>query len=249
MEFSAEIDKLAPALFKAQKEIGAVHKSAVNPHFKNKYAPLEAVLEAALATCAKNDLTMFQSVSDPDPMGFTMNTTVLHVSGQWASGGVRIAVTKVGPQESVAANTYGRRTSCATFWCIAADDDLDGEDAKGHPLQQPVEKFRGSSQPSAPAVRKVSNAATEYAGGQIPDKCPKCGGRVWDNSDVTKKKNPKAPDWKCRDPECKLDGKFTTAGWITKEQAIVRAGGDIADLHGDPPLDESQAEQDDDLPF
>jgi hypothetical protein len=30
--------------------------------------------------------------------------------------------------------------------------------------------------------------------------CPKCGGRLWDNR-VTKK-NPKAPDYKCRDATC-----------------------------------------------
>ena len=31
-------------------------------------------------------------------------------------------------------------------------------------------------------------------------KCPKCGGRMWDNR--TTKINPKAPDFKCRDRQC-----------------------------------------------
>ena len=30
--------------------------------------------------------------------------------------------------------------------------------------------------------------------------CPKCGGRMWDNR--ADKKNPKAPDFKCRDKSC-----------------------------------------------
>jgi hypothetical protein len=30
--------------------------------------------------------------------------------------------------------------------------------------------------------------------------CPKCGGRTWDNREG--KKNPKAPDFKCRDKSC-----------------------------------------------
>ena len=30
--------------------------------------------------------------------------------------------------------------------------------------------------------------------------CPKCGGRVWDNR--LTKRNPKAPDYKCRDRSC-----------------------------------------------
>ncbi|HKH92718.1 MAG TPA: hypothetical protein VKA54_12995, partial [Gemmatimonadaceae bacterium] len=30
--------------------------------------------------------------------------------------------------------------------------------------------------------------------------CPKCGGRMWDNR--LTKRNPKAPDYKCRDRSC-----------------------------------------------
>ena len=30
--------------------------------------------------------------------------------------------------------------------------------------------------------------------------CPKCGGRMWDNR--LSKRNPKAPDFKCRDRSC-----------------------------------------------
>lgn len=41
--------------------------------------------------------------------------------------------------------------------------------------------------------------------------CPKCGGRTWDNR--TTKRNPKAPDYKCRDKSC--DG----AVWPPKDGA------------------------------
>jgi hypothetical protein len=34
----------------------------------------------------------------------------------------------------------------------------------------------------------------------IPTECPKCGERLWDNR--IGKKNPKAPDFKCRDKTC-----------------------------------------------
>lgn len=40
--------------------------------------------------------------------------------------------------------------------------------------------------------------------------CPKCGGRTWDNRST--KRNPKAPDYKCRDRSC--DG----AVWPPKDQ-------------------------------
>ena len=51
------------------------------------------------------------------------------------------------------------------------------------------------------------------SGKVIPEVCPKCGGPVWDNRE--NKKNPKGPDWTCKDKECKT-GKFVTAGWAEK---------------------------------
>ena len=43
--------------------------------------------------------------------------------------------------------------------------------------------------------------------------CPKCGGRMWDNRAT--KRNPKAPDFKCRDRAC--DGVF----WPGQHKAAV----------------------------
>jgi hypothetical protein len=41
--------------------------------------------------------------------------------------------------------------------------------------------------------------STETLASAEPE-CPKCGGRLWDNRET--KKNPKAPDYKCRDRNC-----------------------------------------------
>jgi hypothetical protein len=50
---------------------------------------------------------------------------------------------------------------------------------------------------SAPADVAIETAVAE-AGTQ--PSCPKCGGRMWDNR--LTKRNPKAPDFKCRDRSC-----------------------------------------------
>jgi hypothetical protein len=34
----------------------------------------------------------------------------------------------------------------------------------------------------------------------VEPKCPKCGGKLWDNRET--KRNPKQPDFKCRDKQC-----------------------------------------------
>lgn len=49
--------------------------------------------------------------------------------------------------------------------------------------------------------------------------CPKCGGRVWDNR-ITKR-NPKAPDFKCRDRNC--DGVM----WPAKQQGNAMDADDV----------------------
>lgn len=78
------------------------------------------------------------------------------------------------------------------------------------------------------------------AGDEVP--CPKCGGRTWDNRAT--KRNPKAPDYKCRDRAC--DGVV----WPPKEekQAAKRTGMDAEHMpsRGPEPL---VPETEDSLPF
>ncbi len=48
----------------------------------------------------------------------------------------------------------------------------------------------------------ASSASVSMIGAANPSEaeCPKCGGRMWDNR--LTKRNPKAPDFKCRDRSC-----------------------------------------------
>jgi hypothetical protein len=51
---------------------------------------------------------------------------------------------------------------------------------------------------------------TQPSASEVPS-CPKCSGEMWDNR--LNKKNPKAPDFKCKDNDC-LDNKgYVTAIW------------------------------------
>jgi hypothetical protein len=65
----------------------------------------------------------------------------------------------------------------------------------------PVEREAGvplSEEPASPA-----NVAADVATGPLASdeqSCPNCGGRMWDNR--LTKRNPKAPDYKCRDRSC-----------------------------------------------
>ena len=84
----------------------------------------------------------------------------------------------------------------------------------------------------APGNRSATRALDEEA-------CPKCGGRMWDNR--LTKRNPRAPDFKCRDRSC--DGVI----WPDKGEKRSKAPApkqevSIGDLPGDPAGNTSKGE-------
>jgi len=54
--------------------------------------------------------------------------------------------------------------------------------------------------PSTTSAARDERQPIPLPGGQNSPACPKCSGRMWDNR--ASKRNPKAPDFKCRDRAC-----------------------------------------------
>ena len=92
--------------------------------------------------------------------------------------------------------------------------DSDGKYAR--PLEDPAEAYarkiaRGErgvksdvppARPAGVATDEVADEEVVATGPRAMDEpsCPKCGGRMWDNR--VSKRNPKAPDYKCRSRSC-----------------------------------------------
>jgi hypothetical protein len=108
MNKSESIAKLADALAKAQSEIVSVSKNATNPHFKNRYATLDAILDAVRHTLAKHGLSIVQGASDTT-QGFNVETYLVHASGEYIANVVAVPVSKQDAQGVGSAMTYGRR--------------------------------------------------------------------------------------------------------------------------------------------
>ena len=53
---------------------------------------------------------------------------------------------------------------------------------------------------TATSAKAPANESVAASHGADEPSCPKCGGRMWDNR--VSKRNPKAPDYKCRDRPC-----------------------------------------------
>jgi Rad52/22 family double-strand break repair protein len=89
---------------------------------------------------------------------------------------------------------------------------VDGDGKHAKPLEDPAESYarrlarlgRGdlsiaSGDDASTEVRESAPVATGPLASDEPS-CPKCGGRMWDNR--LSKRNPKAPDYKCRSRSC-----------------------------------------------
>lgn len=123
MKLSEKFDEILPALHKARSQFVKVKKDRQNTHLKNKYATLDSVLDAITPALTEHQLMIMQ---DGERIENTMRveTTVIHISGQWVKFYFDIPIAKNDPQGVGSAFTYGRRYAlAAAFGLSQADDD------------------------------------------------------------------------------------------------------------------------------
>ena len=122
---------------------------------------------------------------------------------------------------------------------------MDGDGRYARPLEDPQAAYsrrygnaeRGDREDTEAPRLSVSSTASSVTA--EAESCPKCGGRMWDNRAT--KRNPKAPDFKCRDRSC--DGVI----WPSKDAKAPQNGGEaLVQADRDEPL---RATGTDDLPF
>ena len=110
---------------------------------------------------------------------------------------------------------------------VAKDDLLGPDDSRALATHLHIEAAkrtfraeREAKQEQKAAVRRerdkgdpLESEAMKLAFGSLTAQCPKCGGEMWDNRDD--KRNPKAPDFKCKDKAC-LEGEYVTSVWLDR---------------------------------
>lgn len=159
MKHSESIANIAAALVAAQADIRGVGKDSTNPHFKSKYASLDSIIDMTRPALAKHGLAVLQGATVPESdengilRGFTVETLLVHKSGEWISNGLPLPIQKADPQGAMAALTYGRRGSLSALLSISTDEDDDGNHAS-----VPTARAHEPAKPSAAAV-EAKNAA------------------------------------------------------------------------------------------
>ncbi|NHW45932.1 ERF family protein [Paenarthrobacter sp. MSM-2-10-13] len=136
VQLFAEVPKeIAAAIIKLQSTVRALDKSAKNDHFKNTYAPLDEVMDAALPLLTEVKLGLMQWPVTIDGKHY-LHTVLLHEDGPSLQADIALLLVKQDPQGLGSAITYTRRqTVMAILGLSAKDEDDDGNKASNH--QQP----------------------------------------------------------------------------------------------------------------
>lgn len=130
MKTSESQTKFAPAFLAAQQAITFASKDATNPHFKNKYADLPAVVDAIKPALNEAGISYIQSPSPSDDGKLHLTTRLLHESGEWLEDTLVMPLPKQDPQGYGSAMTYARRYALAAITGLYQDDD-DGNAGSG----------------------------------------------------------------------------------------------------------------------
>jgi len=125
MKTSAEIGNISKALVQFGSSMESIPKNAVNPFYKNRYATLDHTIESVKFSLEKFELTVIQSSFIMD--GYhTVETRVLHISGEWYETTMSVPLEKNTPQGAGISETYARRYGLSAALFLATGDDNDG---------------------------------------------------------------------------------------------------------------------------
>ena len=135
---SESLGQLAAALAAAQATMGHASKDAKNPHFKSSYASLAAVIEAIREPLSRQGIA-FTSLASTDGLTVSVETRLMHKSGEWLASTATASVRDGSPQVVGSAQTYLRRYGLQAICGLAAEDD-DGEATRSAKPPPPKEK-------------------------------------------------------------------------------------------------------------
>ena len=136
MEMSETVGKLFSSIALLQSKLPIIGKNAVNPHFKNTYADLSAIIEVVNASMSEVGLS-YSQIPTADSQNVTVTTIIVHgESGVWIRGSLSMIAKNAGPQSVGSTITYCRRYALQSLLGLGtADEDDDGEMGHGRSAQ------------------------------------------------------------------------------------------------------------------
>jgi hypothetical protein len=119
---------LNAAMVAALGSLHNVQKNAVNPHFKSKFATLDAILDNVRPVLAKHGLALSQEPVFTEGMAGVV-TRIIHSGGESRESTLLLPLRDQSAQGVGNALTYARRYAVSSVLGIASDEDEDGNQA------------------------------------------------------------------------------------------------------------------------
>lgn len=121
---------LAEDLIKLQAALPVLPKDTSNPFFKSKYTSLDTITELIFPIMTKHNfawttLPSFNEAGEP-----TLKYQLLHSSGEFIQGEMRLQAKSQDPQGQGSAITYARRYAITAVLGLVSDEDDDGNAAQ-----------------------------------------------------------------------------------------------------------------------
>ena len=155
---SDSISELAKALCIVQGKLEGSKKDSVNPFYKSRYSTLSSVWDACRQLLTENGLAVVQTNSPSSENTTTVDTTLLHNSGEWIGGSMTVPLSKNDPQGVGSAITYSRRYGLSAILGISPEDD----DAEGATIRKDPAKVVKEPSASKSDIKKMFDTAMQY---------------------------------------------------------------------------------------
>ena len=123
--------KIYAKIHEAKKEIGVVKKNAKNPHFKNTYADLNALIDAVEPILLEKGLILLQPIKDNKVYTQIIDIDTFESVESFIDLSPNLTAQALGSQV-----TYYRRYTLQSLMSLQSDDD-DGQKAS---IPQPIVK-------------------------------------------------------------------------------------------------------------
>jgi len=151
-----ETKTILQRLFEAQKQIGKVVKNAKNPHFKNTYADINAIVQAVEPILHENGLLLMQPIED----GMVKTKIVCPESSATIESAMPLTMS-ANPQAMGSQITYYRRYTLQSLLSLQVEDD-DGQQAATAKPTFTAANFEAAHAKGS-TIKQIKQAATVTA--------------------------------------------------------------------------------------
>jgi hypothetical protein len=155
-------ENLVTALARVQGSLPSIKKDAKGNY--GKYVTLDAIHEAVLPLLSANELAWVTMPTYDDNGEPILEYKLMHSGGEKLEGKMRMYVSQANSQQQGSAITYAKRYAICAVVGVTADDDDDGEAAKGAPAKTYPRK---AAQPTIDPTKSPEGPARQVNDEQI----------------------------------------------------------------------------------